>query len=105
MNPTQHTPGPYEIRPNTPGHCLRGTEHLFSVGQLRRDGEDSAFLTVAENMTEADAKFFAAAPELLAALEGLVVRYRAVRPQIFGTDTHEQQARAAIARAKPQPPP
>lgn len=69
------TPEPWVVRPNTPGHCVRGTENLFSVvGRVRHDEDEGVdvFLTVAENLTQADANLVVSFPKLLAYVKGLV---------------------------------
>lgn len=53
-----HTPTPWVIRKQEPGHCIRGTEHLYSV--VKEKGHDDingvdVYWTLAENMTPEDA--------------------------------------------------
>lgn len=55
-------------------------------------------------LIKANACLIAAAPELLAACEMLLEAYRLSRPQVFGTDAVEEEARAAIAAAKGDQP-
>jgi hypothetical protein len=88
--------------------CIKGTEHLFSVC---RKADDFVTETVAENIEEKDAHLFAAAPDLLSALDScLEIMVRAIGERLpiqKGTECEEtdwqtaiRKARAAIAKAK-----
>ena len=59
------------VTPNEKLLCIKGTEHLFSVCHKTSDFVTE---TVAENIEEKIAHLFAAAPDLLSALEGLMKR-------------------------------
>jgi hypothetical protein len=58
------------VTPNEKLLCIKGTEHLFSVCHKTSDFVTE---TVAENIEEKTAHLFAAAPDLLSALESLAV--------------------------------
>jgi hypothetical protein len=57
------------VTPNEKLLCIKGTEHLFSVCHKTSDFVTE---TVAENIEEKTAHLFAAAPDLLSALEKAV---------------------------------
>ena len=95
-----HTPGPWTAVANRPDEDGGKLDRVRSA-----DGHLVAGIPAYEHdqaEEDANARLIAAAPELLAALEGLLAQYRLTRPQIFGTDGHEQTALAAIAKAKAQ---
>jgi hypothetical protein len=63
------------VTPNEKLLCIKGTEHLFSVCHKISDFVTE---TVAENIEEQTAHLFAAAPDLLSALERLANDYAAL---------------------------
>lgn len=99
---SEHTPGPWTAEG---GMVLDSRRNIVaSRWSWRHADKDENALRSDEAIhpVEADAncRLIAAAPELLEALEVLLRQYRVVRPQIFGTDTYEEWARAALAKAK-----
>jgi len=80
----------------TPGPWTEGPDPLILIG-----GKDTHHQeVVAEAYTQADKKLIAAAPDLLAALEGLINVVEA-EPEACGIyKAHAEKARAAIAKAK-----
>ena len=87
------------VTPNEKLLCIKGTEHLFSVCHKTSDFVTE---TVAENIEEKTAHLFAAAPDLLAALEGLVFdadQFAKLIPPYQHAESIVQ-ARRAIRKAK-----
>lgn len=54
------TPGPWELAENTPGLCVRGTEHLYSIVRRQTLNGMTVVTTIAENLCLADAEFILA---------------------------------------------
>lgn len=76
--------------------CMAGTENLWSVCNRQECGNVMVIDIVAENVGHADALLFAAAPDLLAALENLLSDKYLADP--INAD-RMAKARAAIAKA------
>ena len=92
------------VEKNDPRLCLTGTDHLWSVVNRRECGNLSVADVLAENVEHADAVMFAAAPDLLAALRGLMTQ--AVKDaESYAEDDSEaiwawiEDAKDAIAKA------
>jgi hypothetical protein len=89
---TQHTPGPWRYQ-----DVRSQKEHVY----FRIEAKDGAvgFAYKHNNDEEANARLIAAAPDLLAALEGLLA---GSERHIFHTECQKERdaASAAIARAK-----
>jgi hypothetical protein len=85
----QHTPGPwwYQEKSDAYTHIVRTGENRF-LCQLAQDTSGEA---------EANARLIAAAPDLLAALQEMVVVFQ--RPTEVSRIAALKQARAAISRA------
>jgi len=90
------------VTPNEKLLCIKGTEHLFSVCHKTSDFVTE---TVAENIEEKTAHLFAAAPDLVSALEAFVDNVE----QIIGlsdfgnpseSDFPLNEAREALRKAK-----
>jgi len=90
------------VTPNEKLLCIKGTEHLFSVCHKTSDFVTE---TVAENIEEKTAHLFAAAPDLLFALHGLL---KIAEKKLDQSATHEglvncttlMDAREALLKAK-----
>jgi hypothetical protein len=96
------------VTPNEKLLCIKGTEHLFSVCHKTSDFVTE---TVAENIEEKTAHLFAAAPDLLSALESLAVwndgepcfchvHGESERARYTPHDSYCDKARAALRIAK-----
>lgn len=70
------------------------TDHRLGIEIAVLSGEGCSPVEVKDN-----ARLIAAAPLLLATCKSLLKAYRLARPQIFGTDAIEEEARAAIKTA------
>ena len=91
------------VEKNDPRLCLPGTDHLWSVVNRREHGNFSVADILAENVEHADAVMFAAAPDLLAALEDAEFLLRKVGlmagPMRDSFNRSASDARDAIAKA------
>lgn len=87
---TQHTAGPWEIRPSSNSNNGAGWRDIVSTG-----GEFSPAY-VGEAL-EQDARLIAAAPDLLAALRAYVELEESAAP--YSSSPMREHARAAIAKA------
>lgn len=83
---TLHTPTPWITRKNDQRLCARGTEHLFSIVKFRQQGEDSVYLTIAENVVNEDSDFIVRAVnshnELLDALKLAKATIERLKPPV-----------------------
>jgi hypothetical protein len=88
---SQHTPGPWEIdQAIRHGFTVYSQQAGFIVGYMDEEGRYGAV------ESEANARLIAAAPDLLEALEELLVQ----REGHYSTQTAWDKARAAIAKAR-----
>ena len=94
-----HTPGPWEIR------RVGIAKDLPVVTSAEHDVCEMRYNTNGRLRLENNARLIAAAPELLAALKGIVGYYDGDMKASAGTlvDTYLPQARAAIAKAVGDP--
>lgn len=97
----QHTPGPWHVEPKVSDHgaslviCDGGGEGILAVIPPLNDADEPDADTAERGAhDEANSRLMAAAPDLLAALEGLIVL---VGGQSWAA---VDKARAAIAKAK-----
>jgi len=90
MSESKHTPGPWRVQRET-------TYPLFTVWGHAPNAAETPLL-VAKNISEANARLIAAAPDLLAAAKACLAHDDAGdwRSVLHG----KEQLRAAIARAK-----
>ena len=102
-----HTPGPWELEA---GRCFRTQSGTFYLA-YGSDPKTSAPHFKSPTELDANARLIAAAPDLLAALEGILIAYiqelspeqrRACKGEksTEDIDGNVREARAAIARAK-----
>lgn len=98
----KHTPGPWHV--DEPPYEF----NRYISGNAHKDGDDWVSTSVAKvlgnatsrNVTEANARLIAAAPELLDAVKELADLMDAVRDGNYAPDSFTTQpARAAIAKA------
>ena len=105
----KHTPGPWKLEPYD--SCLAGDDFQWGgiwAGPVMLDGINygqPAYATIKPETLErmeADARLIAAAPDLLEALEDLILLAQAVMHENGGymVDDELSDARAAIAKAK-----
>ena len=92
------------VEKNDPRLCMAGTENLWSVCNRQECGNVTATDIIAENMERADALLFAAAPDLLDALEDAEFLLRKAGnipgPMQDSFKRSANDARAAIAKAR-----
>lgn len=101
MGETRHTPGPWEVGTATANFPTQIGDQYLSVGNesLDRGICRVSPLTTIDDQDEANASLIAAAPELLAALEGLIsIGKRDLSNPKY--DGYFEAARAAIAKAE-----
>jgi len=100
----KHTPGPWEIvqsdhgivvRTESPKKTRYGASRYAAIGGFERSDPQQ----LAEAL--ANARLIAAAPELLAALEGLEKEFRRIYPIYYSSEPwcHETNAPLKVARA------
>lgn len=89
---TKHTPGPW--RADVGCYTVRADALPLSAAT----GLDSGAVAVAVQSIH-DARLIAAAPELLAALEGVESHNAALKPEYKLSESLMRQVRAAIAKA------
>lgn len=95
MKTTQHTTAPWKLVKTT-------TKGEFGIDYKIRNNQDSLICTIGPNSQDANARLIAAAPDLLLALEMLVLgadndlTTEEIRAYI------QKEARAAIAKARGQ---
>jgi len=88
------TPGPWVIEKDSDAYCIASVGNLVimpSSGKVKHDN------------TEADARLIAAAPELLRALDDLLIAYCDPGNQGSDHDEKVEAARAALAKARGTP--
>lgn len=93
-NIAQHTPGPWranERRSLVP--------ERFFVDHVA-DPTKGIRVLIAENLSEANARLIAAAPDLLAALEDILGHPKGAECNVIGSCGVCKRARAAIAKAR-----
>ena len=92
------------VEKNDPRLCMAGTENLWSVCNRQECGNVTVTDIIAENVERADALLFAAAPELLDALEDAEFLLRKAGsipgPMQDSFKRSASDARAAIAKAR-----
>lgn len=91
---TSHTPGPFVVLPSPSITGPIKTDGLCSVARI--DG--NVTMTLAELVSPVDAALFAAAPDLLAALQN-ILQWLDGKPFVVPTLINIEAARAAIAKA------
>lgn len=99
---TKHTPGPWQISDNVNNHCgtgcwyqiTRGDEYVCEIYAIEEKNPDI-------EKHEANARLIAAAPDLLAACEALLVEWEYIE-RMHGEHGGREvsMVRAAIAKAK-----
>lgn len=91
---TKHTPGPW--------YCVDTSNHAHDYRLLAANGVPLPLNVVANDHSEqrANARLIAAAPDLLAALRGMVCLYEFMHARNPHTDSRPLQALAAIAKAE-----
>jgi hypothetical protein len=89
------------VTPNEKLLCIKGTEHLFSVCHKTSDFVTE---TVAENIEKQTAHLFAAAPDLLSAVDScLEIMIRAIGERLpiqQGTECEETDWQTVIRNAR-----
>ena len=91
MSGAQHTPGPWTFAMFKRAIARDEVPRIYGPGGL----------DIAETISKDDARLIAAAPDLLAALEGYLSVYR-MDPFANASNGLNEKARAAIAKAKGQ---
>ncbi len=101
-----HTPGPWHVHPSEPDD----TAHVFAADPLGSNA-DGDIVTIADFISDGDARLIAAAPDMLAALKAVDVIFDAVAlatcdgVELLGPKVREVletslAVRAAIAKAE-----
>lgn len=109
-NDSKHTPGPWHVVNGVDVFTSLGAKNAEGIEEPINDGwhvADCAMEDLSYRESNANARLIAAAPDLLEALELIVMErawYRSERPEGYNIEDRlnawEETARAAIAKAK-----
>lgn len=92
---TQHTPGPWHVSKASPTRVIESGPRGNSIAKMGLN-----LGACSQEEAEANARLIAAAPDLLEALQGMLLGFSLTQnPDAYPSDAPCNKARAAIAKA------